>query len=460
MEENFTDNQKSLNSLQSYCFTQDKKTIQDLATAKDSRSPSLEEKMENNKCIHQLIKRKTRRGRKEKISLPKHKIKCEICLEYSDSSTEDLISCSTCKCLFHYSCHNQCEITKDKDTSSYKCVRCAYVLKLNMPINSFHCFICGYSDGVLNRNSANNEFYHQICLDYLNEINIEDNDKNVCRENIRKWRYKNTCRFCGEKLCKSKAVIKCKKPKCKGFFHIPCAIEKGMIFDLKFMKKYYNVKSNAEIPFFCSNHNKKVSFLYKNYVLNLDSGKKMKNGYPFNLINKRRKRSVLTEKSKIRYKKRKFINNDKKSKTKFIIINNENDNQIKKSENLNENNIINNEVKEEKVSIVNKKDEIFPSKEKENEKDKENNLNGDNLNNSFENNNNNDSLDFAKIIKDNNIIKDNRNNFYEDNFTFNNNFQYKFDFDINLSFPFNRNDDEEGIINGYRANLLNFSFKD
>ena len=454
MEENYTNNQKSLNSLQSYCFTQDKKTIQDLATAKDSRSPSLEEKMENNKCIHQLIKRKTLRGRKEKISLPMHKIKCEVCLQFSDSSTEDLISCSTCKCFFHYNCHNQCEISNDKETSSYKCVRCAYALKLNKPINSFNCFICGYSYGVLNRNSINNEFYHQICLDFLNEIHVEDNNKNICRENIRKWRYKNTCRFCGEKLCKSKAVIKCKKPKCKGFFHIPCAIEKGMIFDLKFMKKYYNVKSNAEIPFFCSNHNKKVSFLYKNYVLNLDSGKKVKKGYPFNLINKRRKRSFLVQKSKNRYKRRKFINNDCKRKTKFIIINNENDNQMKKSVNLDENKISNNQAKEENVSLINKKDEIFPSKEKEN------NINGDNLNNSFENNNNNDVLDFAKIIKDNNLIKDNRNNFYEDNFIFNNNFQNKFDFDINLSFPFNKNDDEDGIINGYRANLLNFSFKD
>ena len=454
MEENFTNNQKSLNSLQSYCFTQDKKTIQDLATAKDSRSPSLEEKMENNKCFHQLIKRKTLRGRKEKISLPNHKIKCEVCLQFSDSSKEDLISCSSCKCLFHYNCHNQCEISNDKETSSYKCVRCAYALKLNVPINSFHCFICGYSDGVLNRNSINNEFYHQICLNFLNEINIEDNDKSICREKIRKWRYKNTCRFCGEKLCKSKAVIKCKKPKCKGFFHIPCAIEKGMIFDLKFMKKYYNVKSNAEIPFFCSNHNKKVSFLYKNYALNLDSGKKMKKGYPFSLINKRRKRSFLVQNRKNRYKRRKFINNDNKKKTKFIIINNEVDNQMKKSVNLDENKISNNQAKEENVSLINKKDEIFPSKEKEN------NINGDNLNNSFENNNNNDVLDFAKIIKDNNIPRDNRNNFYEDNFIFNNNFQNKFDFDINLSFPFNRNEDEDGIINGYRANLLNFSFKD
>ena len=454
MEENYTNNQKSLNSLQSYCFTQDKKTIQDLATAKDSRSPSLEEKMENNKCIHQLIKRKTLRGRKEKISLPKHKIKCEVCLQFSDSSTEDLISCSTCKCFFHYNCHNQCEISNDKETSSYKCVRCAYALKLNKPINSFNCFICGYSYGVLNRNSINNEFYHQVCLDFLNEIHIEDNNKNICRENIRKWRYKNTCRFCGEKLCKSKAVIKCKKPKCKGFFHIPCAIEKGMIFDLKFMKKYYNVKSNAEIPFFCSNHNKKVSFLYKNYVLNLDSGKKVKKGYPFNLINKRRKRSFLVQKSKNRYTRRKFINHDNKRKTKFIIINNENDNQMNKSVNLDESNLSNNQAKEENVSHINKKYEIFPSKEKEN------NINGDNLNNSFENNNNNDVLDFSKIIKDNNIIKDNRNNFYEDNFTFNNNFQNKFDFDTNLSFPFNRNDDEDGIINGYQANLLNFSFKD
>ena len=63
-------------------------------------------------------------------------------------------------------------------------------------------------------------------------------------------------------------MIKCKNPRCKEYYHIPCAIQKGMIFDLNYMKKFYNVSNNEEIPFYCSNHNKKISFIYKTYVMN------------------------------------------------------------------------------------------------------------------------------------------------------------------------------------------------
>lgn len=74
--------EKTLNNSDSYCFKVEKNSIQDLKTAKDSRSPSLEE----TECTQNLISRKTLRGRKEKIPFPKNKIKCEVCLEFSDFS--------------------------------------------------------------------------------------------------------------------------------------------------------------------------------------------------------------------------------------------------------------------------------------------------------------------------------------------------------------------------------------
>ena len=251
---------KILDNSESYYFNVEKNSINNLKTAKDSRSPSLEE----TEFTNHLITRKTYRGRKEKIPFPKNKLKCEICLKFSDFSTEDLISCSTCKCLFHKSCYDQLELSEN---SLYKCIRCAYAVKLNKMINEFNCFICGNSNGVLNINSATKCFYHKICLDLLIEFKgLEGED--ICKEKIRKWRYKNSCRYCGEKLSKNKAVIKCKNPKCKEFYHIPCAIEKGMIFDLNYMKKYYDVENNDEIPFYCSNHNKKISFKFKMQIAN------------------------------------------------------------------------------------------------------------------------------------------------------------------------------------------------
>ena len=217
--------------------------------------------------VHQFIQKKTLRGRKEKITLPKDKLKCEICLKYCDNFCDNLISCAKCKCVFHPKCNNFTPINffSDENSNPILCDRCDYALSINEPINKFKCFICDESDGVLNYNSLNKNFYHKICLDLLPEfknVNITE----ICKENIKKFRYKNSCKYCNKKLHKDKAVIKCKHPKCKEYFHIPCAIEKGMIFDLDFMKNYYKVNSNDEIPFYCSNHNKKIAILYKNYV--------------------------------------------------------------------------------------------------------------------------------------------------------------------------------------------------
>ena len=56
------------------------------------------------------------------------------------------------------------------------------------------------------------------------------------------------------------------------FYHIPCAIRKGLIFDINFMKKYYHTE---QIPFYCSNHCKKIQSDYKkNFFDNQSSEKK------------------------------------------------------------------------------------------------------------------------------------------------------------------------------------------
>ena len=286
--------QKALGIGENAIFIGDNNSNQNLKTSQDSRSPSSEE----TECSHCLISRKTLRGRKEKISLPKNKLKCEICLEFSDFSKEDLISCSTCKCIFHKSCYDQYQLYNSpiSEISSYKCQRCFYALNLNKSIYDFRCFICDNSNGVLSRNSINGLFYHKLCIYLLNEFkDLEEED--ICKENIRKLRYKNSCRYCGKKLSQDKAVIKCKKPKCKEFYHIPCAIEKGMIFDLNYMKKYYNVSSFNEIPFYCSNHNKKVSSLYKTQVINNSSHLKCQKGLFTNEfdINENNEQNMLSD---------------------------------------------------------------------------------------------------------------------------------------------------------------------
>ena len=370
----FTPN-KILNNSESYSFKTEKNSIQDLRTAKDSRSPSLEE----TECSHNLIARKTLRGRKEKIPLPKNKLKCEICLQFSDFSQEDLLSCSTCKCLFHKSCYDEYEIV---DNSTYKCIRCIYALKENKSLNEYKCFICGTSNKVLNRNTLNNCFYHKICLNMLNEfIGLEGED--ICKENIRKWRYKNSCRYCGEKLSKAKAVIKCKNPKCKEYYHIPCAIEKGMIFDLNYMKNFYNVSSNDEIPFYCSNHNKKLAFMYKTHIRDGNNDIKCRKNL---------------------FKDEFDINENEEKKTFFDLFEDLNDKNYRE----NAPTIVENEDEKIKtyiirknsnaLSIIEERKSIFEKEDKETQKDTNPNINMD-IDDSFDNNNLSLLADRANLLE-------------------------------------------------------------
>ena len=394
MDSNLITPKKTLKNSDSYMFQTEKYSLQDLKTA--SRSPSLEE----TESTQNKISRKTLRGRKEKIPLPKDKLKCEVCLEFSDFSKEDLISCSSCKCLFHKSCYNQFEIYEN---TSFKCIRCAYALKLNKSINDYTCFICGNSNGVLSINISTKCFYHQLCVDLLNEFKGL-NGEEICKDNIRKWRYKNSCRYCGEKLSKSKAVIKCKNPKCKEYYHIPCAIEKGMIFDLKYMKKYYGVTRNDDIPFNCSNHNKKISFMYKTHVMNNSNDNIFKNNIfknDFMLCENDGTKTFFDVFEDFEEKNEK--NEDEKMKKNYIFKTSKLL-PIIDEENINE-----------------KNDGIFPlENEKDNEKDIEKDLNKNNdenmdIDDSFENNNNNVfKLDFEKIKDNDNDNKTDNICFYRD----------------------------------------------
>ena len=240
-----------------------------------------------------LISRKTNRGRKEKNKFDNNQPKCEVCLEFAEFSKETLISCSICNCFFHKSCFNQYEeiTSSDEEVKYYRCIRCTHALNLNKNINEFKCFICYHSDKVLKFNRVQGIYYHQICLDNLPELNCLP-DEEITKDKIKKWRYKNSCKFCGKKLSKNIAVTKCKNPKCKEHYHIPCAVAKGNIFDLKFMKEFYHVDKNNQIPFYCSNHNKKIYNQYKNYLMNL----KKLNDLPFN---KEEKELIYNEETKL-----------------------------------------------------------------------------------------------------------------------------------------------------------------
>ena len=318
-----------------------------------------------------LISRKTNRGRKEKNKFDNNQPKCEVCLEFAEFSKETLISCSICNCFFHKSCFNQYEeiTSSDEEVKYYRCIRCTHALNLNKNINEFKCFICYHSDKVLKFNRVKGIYYHQICFDNLPELNCLP-DEEITKDKIKKWRYKNSCKFCGKKLSKNIAVTKCKNPKCKEHYHIPCAVAKGNIFDLKFMKEFYHVDKNNQIPFYCSNHNKKIYNQYKNYLMNL----KKLNGLPFN---KEEKELIYNEETKL--------------DEEYIKDDIEQDGNIIKSWKKNSSDIINKEKEEE---YKEDEDEEFISYYEENENE---NLEINELDESFDNSKDDYLTTFKKI---------------------------------------------------------------
>ena len=318
-----------------------------------------------------LISRKTNRGRKEKNKFDNNQPKCEVCLEFAEFSKETLISCSICNCFFHKSCFNQYEeiTSSDEEVKYYRCIRCTHALNLNKNINEFKCFICYHSDKVLKFNRVQGIYYHQICLDNLPELNCLP-DEEITKDKIKKWRYKNSCKFCGKKLSKNIAVTKCKNPKCKEHYHIPCAVAKGNIFDLKFMKEFYHVDKNNQIPFYCSNHNKKIYNQYKNYLMNL----KKLNGLPYN---KEEKELIYNEETKL--------------DEEYIKDDIEQDGNIIKSWKKNSSDIINKEKEEE---YKEDEDEEFISYYEENENE---NLEINELDESFDNSKDDYLTTFKKI---------------------------------------------------------------
>ena len=325
-----------------------------------------------------LISRKTNRGRKEKNKFDNNQPKCEVCLEFAEFSKETLISCSICNCFFHKSCFNQYEeiTSSDEEVKYYRCIRCTHALNLNKNINEFKCFICYHSDKVLKFNRVQGIYYHQICLDNLPELNCLPEEE-ITKDKIKKWRYKNSCKFCGKKLSKNIAVTKCKNPKCKEHYHIPCAVAKGNIFDLKFMKEFYHVDKNNQIPFYCSNHNKKIYNQYKNYLMNL----KKLNGLPFN---KEEKELIYNEETKL--------------DEEYVKDDIEQDGNIIKSWKKNSSDIINKEkeecYEEKEEEYKEDEDEEFISYYEENENE---NLEINELDESFDNSKDDYLTTFKKI---------------------------------------------------------------
>ena len=181
--------------------------------------------------------------------------RCSICLEYEKYSKEKCIKCINCNSTFHVKCYLDnkiSNITSIENLNNFICERC----NLNKEnYNSIQCFLCGNDKGIMKK--FDNGFTHIYCLKFIKELN---KDK---IEQLRQWRFNSKCKCC-KTLIENIPVIKCGNTKCKNYYHIKCAIDIYLIFNINFQKDFYS--TDDYVTFYCPSHNLNLIKAYQNFI--------------------------------------------------------------------------------------------------------------------------------------------------------------------------------------------------
>jgi hypothetical protein len=199
-------------------------------------------------------------------------------------------------------------------------MRCKEEKENNVKI---HCNLCGEHDGIMKKNE--DKYIHHYCYVF----------------------FKNSLLHvkCGKcKNCKIKniPVLKCEYHGCKDKYHIKCALEKGIIFSLTFLRDDKKKEVfNEKIPFYCEIHNKEVIDNYAQLMSVMadsmkDKNKKTSDNNPINEVQNNDNDNNKDTNSNI-------INNEEiessnKEKEHNLNSNDNNNNEEKITDNINEEN--------------------------------------------------------------------------------------------------------------------------
>ena len=227
-------------------------------------SKSQKEEIDSPSLLNRKTKRENNTNSVESLNnnqvfLP-NEIRCSICLKYQKFSSK-CYKCSICSSYFHLDCYNLFSLNKDgKETTlnennmntlnNFTCIRCTEEKKNN---SKYICHLCGEHDGIIKK-FKDNQYIHHYCYIFFKE-NLNHPKNGRC----------NNCK------AKNIPTIKCEYHLCKNKYHMKCALEKGIIFSLPFMREENdegNKKEtfNERIPFFCETHNKDIINSYTDYL--------------------------------------------------------------------------------------------------------------------------------------------------------------------------------------------------
>ena len=358
---------------------------------KGINSPN-EQKDEIESTSKKLLNRKTKRENNNSLESDNNfqtnlanEIRCSICLEYEKYSSKSCYKCNVCFSHFHLDCYNlftftgeESEKVSTENINNFVCMRCSEEKKNNITIL---CHLCGEHDGIMKKKDE--QYIHHYCYVYFKDI----------LEHLKNGKCKN-CKI------KNIPVLKCEYHGCKDKYHIKCALEKGIIISLPFLRgdDKSNETFNDKIPFFCEIHNKE---LIDNYAQLM---------------------SAMADSMKDKNKKPNDNNNENSNKNIPNINNNEEIMSLNKEKKDSNNNNINDNNNQEKI-VYNNTNEG----NKDNEEDKDNKSISSNSNIGENYGSNNDSQASEKtpvnnysLDKGDNSIND-KNSIMSNNITSNDN---------------------------------------
>lgn len=197
---------------------------------------------------------------------------CSICLEYDKYSLSKCIQCKQCNSFFHLNCYLQNSSSQSIDNNKLLCHKCLFINDTQSPTPQ--CFLCSDTNGIIFQFKSTNKWCHVYCKRFFKEI-IQYESQSPPHNDIelRKWRYQSICKVCHCKV-NHIPVIKCINKKCKNYYHIHCAIQKNVIFNLAYQNDFFGLNGengkNAIYPFYCNSHNRSLIVEYKEYIKQMD----------------------------------------------------------------------------------------------------------------------------------------------------------------------------------------------
>eukprot|EP00029_Vermamoeba_vermiformis_P009141 TRINITY_DN4465_c0_g1_i1.p1 TRINITY_DN4465_c0_g1~~TRINITY_DN4465_c0_g1_i1.p1 ORF type:complete len:821 (+),score=162.87 TRINITY_DN4465_c0_g1_i1:605-3067(+) len=170
------------------------------------------------------------------INLDPNDIPCAVCSNSKTSSDNPILVCQGCRVSAHQKCCGLKKVSKE----NWRCERCSQEKK------KLSCELCPATDGVFYPKKGD-LWVHLACAFSFNEIPIQVLPNGYAIKSFEKMPPSSRTSVCYLCDVRKGACVKCADEDCKHYFHITCALKRGLGL-------YYNEEITARHKTKSKNH--------------------------------------------------------------------------------------------------------------------------------------------------------------------------------------------------------------